>query len=500
MAQAVSSSSDIGLVSWVDLGKTIDLGSARSLFTTIDSETANEIEGTYSVYLNNNYVDSINLYVGKGGLIAVYHNGYDPAAKMILWESDKLFYFTNLIAIGAVGQSLGYTINIKDIKYYDYRYPDANRILIVGQSSGEQIIQTFDYGSFELNIPNYATIYETSFSLYLNDLYNTQSLATLAIDGTTIGSITGSGAVYNSYNGYMKTDVPVIVGVMSNSGTKAAAAIVLLYKDDNINGASSSSILATNSEYIFNSEMVEPILSTTGTTGTTGTTEPTSIPRITPDATIPEEITPKPTKIVVKVPTTKVTPQDTDAIPDWTVEETEKVTPKPTSNKPPKVSVDLHGERTNIELGQQSLLKGSIVSFNTNRDKMHAQVVIIPPSGVSVVAADFVKSPAGQYTSDFELDPGKGKDIEVTIIPNEAGEFKVTSKITYYFGDDKDDNGYEEVKLDIKVKPKGSSGGSQDESTASIEQTSQPIKEEPGFEIMSGIVILIICFFLYKKR
>lgn len=115
---------------------------------------------------------------------------------------------------------------------------------------------------------------------------------------------------------------------------------------------------------------------------------------------------------------------------------------------------------------------------------MHAQVIIIPPSGISVVAADFVKSPAGQYTSDFDLDPGKGKDIEVTIIPNEVGKFKVISKITYYFGDNKDDNGYEEINLDINANQKGSS------SSGNVEQTSQQNnapKGSPGFGIMSGI-------------
>lgn len=494
VAQAVSSGSDIGLTSWVDVGQTIDLDQARNLFTTISSDTANEIEGTYSLYFNNNYIDTINLYVGKSGLIAVYYNGEDPAAKMIFWESDKLFYFSNVLALVAVGQSLGFTINTKDIKYYDYRYPDANRILIVGQSTGEQIVQNFEYGSFEFDIPNKATVYETSYSLYLSDLYNTQSLATLAIDGKIIGSVTGNGAVYGSYDGYLNKNVQMIVGVMSSPGSKSAGALVMIHQDDMLNA-----IIPTNSEYIMNSEMEAPVIPTTGITGTT---VPTNIPRITPDITT--EVTPKPTKIVVKMPTPKVTPQDTELVPDWTVEETELVTPKPTkdSRKPPKVSVDLHGERTNIELGQQSLLKGSIVSFNTNRDKMHAQVIIIPPSGVSVVAADFVKTIAGQYTSDFDLDPGKGKDIEVTIIPNEVGEYKVTAKITYYFGEDKDDNGYEEIKLDIKARPKESSGNSPVETTGNIEQsvsTSAETKSQPGFEIILGITILIICFFVIKR-
>lgn len=473
--QAASSESDIGLVAWADVGQTIDLNKARTLFTTIYSETADGIVGTYSTYVDSyGGTEIINLYVGKSGLIAGYYTGSEYASKTILWNGDKIF-FSKLASVITVGQSLGYTINAKDVKYYDYRYPDANRILMVTQSLGEQYIGNFDYGSFNFDIPNSATVYETSYSIYLNDLYSTQPSATIAIDGIIIGSISGVGSVYNAYNGYIATDTQHIFGVMSNTGAQSAAAMIIIYKD------SSNSVLVNNADYYFDGKMEEPIIPTTGTTSPTYV-EPTRIPIQTPE-------------IVVTMPIPKETVQETEIIPD---------TPKPTQDaprKPPKVSVDLHGERTNIELGQQSLLKGSIVSFNTNRDKMHAQVIIIPPSGVSVVAADFVKSPAGQYTSDFELDPGKGKDIEVTIIPNEAGEFKVTSKITYYFGDNKDDNGYEEVKLDIKASPKeSSSSGSVSGNAGQTTQPNSTPKEEPGFEIMFSIGILIISYLYIKKK
>lgn len=153
-----------------------------------------------------------------------------------------------------------------------------------------------------------------------------------------------------------------------------------------------------------------------------------------------------------------------------------------TSSKPKKASVDLHGERTNVEMGQEILLKGSIVSFNTNKDKMFAQVTIIPPSGFSVTSANFVKSPAGQYTSDFDLDPGKGKDIEVTIIPNEPGEFNVIAKITYYFGEDKSTGEYEETKLPIKVR----GGQGQGQTT-------------PGFTVEILIISILSAILLIRK-
>jgi hypothetical protein len=478
VVEASSSKADIGPVAWIDVGGTIDLNKARALFATISSETTDEIVGTYSVYINNYATENINLYVGRSGLIAGYYDGYTPTSKTILWNSDKIF-FSKLASIVNVAQSLGYTVNVQNAKYYDYRYPDANKILLVTQSLGKQTIGNYDYGSFNFNIPNSATVYETSYSMYLNDLYNARPAATIAIDGSIIGSITGSGSIYDVYNGYIIKGAPHIFGVMSNLGAQAAVAMIIIYKDNK------NTISASGYDYWFDGSMTEPIIPKTGSAYTPTYTEP--------------PLTPVPThartpRVTETMPMPKETVQETETIPE---------TPKPTQGalrKPPKVSVDLHGERTNIELGQQSLLKGSIVSFNTNRDIMHAQVIIIPPSGVSVVATDFVKSPVGQYTSDFELDPGKGKDIEVTIIPNEVGEFKVTSKITYYFGNDKDDNGYEEVKLDIKTKPRGDSP-STGSNVGNVGQTVQPnssTNKEPGFGMMSGIGILIVCVYFLK--
>lgn len=484
IAQAGSSGfgSNIGLVAWTNVEGSIDLTQASKLFTTIYRQDANTIEGTYSIYIDNYNTENINLYIDSNGLIATYYAGYEPASKTILWNSDKIF-FSKLASIVTIGQSLGYTIDIKNIKYYDYRYPDANRYLIATQSLGENLIGNYDHGSFQFNVPNYATIYEASYSIYLNDIYNTQPSSTIAIDGNIIGSITGNGVIYSSYNSYIPTDVDHIFGVMSYQDAQSAVAMVIIYKDDNDNSQSKDTILVNNADYYFGDILAPPLQIQTA-------------PSYTPTYTVPPVQTPRET---VTMPFSIPTIQVTERSPEQTIPET---TPRQTQDaprKPPKVSVDLHGERTNIELGQESLLKGSIVSFNTNRETMHAQVIIIPPSGVSVVAADFVKSPAGQYTSDFELDPGKGKDIEVTIIPNEVGEFKVVSKITYYFGDDKDDNGYEEVKLDIKAKPKGGS----DSTSGNVGQTTRPDyipKDEPGFEIIFGIGMLIISYLYIRKK
>lgn len=118
-------------------------------------------------------------------------------------------------------------------------------------------------------------------------------------------------------------------------------------------------------------------------------------------------------------------------------------------------SVDLYGEKTDVELGENVLLRLSAVNYITN-PIMHVQVIIIPPSGMSVVSTEFVKTMAGQYTTNYQLQPGDGKDIEVKIIPNQVGDFNITGKIIYYFGNDKSTGEYHNLNLPIKVRSKGS--------------------------------------------
>jgi hypothetical protein len=98
-------------------------------------------------------------------------------------------------------------------------------------------------------------------------------------------------------------------------------------------------------------------------------------------------------------------------------------------------SVSLHREKTNVVVGEEVLLKLSVVNLIT-KPVMNVQVIIKPPSGMSVTSTDFSQSGAGQYTSTYKLEPGANRDIEVRLKPNEKGDFIVEGWVIYYFGDD----------------------------------------------------------------
>lgn len=479
-----TSQSELGIMAYIDTGEDIDLGYARSLFKVVNAQNVDDIEGIYSFYIDNYNTEDVNLYITSDGFILAFYTDRDPVSRMITWNGDKAIFSKFATAISSVGQYLGINIDYNGIKYYHYKYPYANRMLIATQSVGESYVGTYSYGNMKFNIPDYATVYEISYSLYLYDPYN--GGVNIAIDNNIIDSMTNSGVIYNFYNGYISTDIDHLLGIMSNQDTQAGVAMMIIYKDDEDSSNNQPSIIVSSADNSFDGAMVNPEYTSTYNPPSytpTYTELPTPIP------------TPRRTpRITVPIPTIEIT-----EAPTPTEERRERgITPIATTQaplKPKKASVDLHGERTNVEMGQQVLLKGSIVSFNTNVEKMHAQVIIIPPSGFSVTSADFVKSPAGQYTSDFELDPGKGKDIEVTIIPNEPGDFNVVSKIAYYFGDDKSTGEYEETKLPIKVKERGSGSG-----TPSAQRTyPEDTPSEPGFDIIFGIGILIVSYLFSKK-
>jgi len=153
-------------------------------------------------------------------------------------------------------------------------------------------------------------------------------------------------------------------------------------------------------------------------------------------------------------------------------------------------SVQLHGEKTDVVLGEDILLKLSAVNLIT-KPVMHVQVIIIPPSGMSVTSSAFAKSGAGQYTTTYELEPGSGKDIEVAIRSNQVGDFNVNGRIIYYFGDDIDDA--EDHTLNLPIKVRAEPGAEQAESPEKSKGSSTP-----GFEAVLAITGLLAIYM--RKR
>jgi len=161
--------------------------------------------------------------------------------------------------------------------------------------------------------------------------------------------------------------------------------------------------------------------------------------------------------------------------------------PKSSKPEPSSASVSLHGEKTQVVSGEDILLRLSAVNLIT-KPPMHVQVIIIPPSGMSVSSSEFVQSGAGQYTTTYDLDPGQGRDIEVRIESNQPGNFNVKGRVIYYFGEDI--KNAEDHTLDLPIQVTAVP----DSLEKSLEKTI------PGFGVSNVIFALISMFILKRNR
>jgi len=169
-----------------------------------------------------------------------------------------------------------------------------------------------------------------------------------------------------------------------------------------------------------------------------------------------------------------------------------------TSRSNPAVStasVQLHGEKTDVVLGEDILLKLSAVNLIT-KPTMQVQVIIIPPSGMSVTSSAFAKTGAGQYTTTYELEPGTGKDIEVAIRSNQVGDFDVNGRIIYYFGDDRDDSEDHTLTLPITVRAEVEPGVEQ---TADTPESESKESSTPGFAAVVAVIGLLVAYLQRNK-
>ncbi|MBU4221644.1 MAG: LemA family protein [Euryarchaeota archaeon] len=116
-------------------------------------------------------------------------------------------------------------------------------------------------------------------------------------------------------------------------------------------------------------------------------------------------------------------------------------------------SVKLYGVKTDVEVGENIVLKLSAVNLIT-KPVMTAQIILSPPSGMSVTSSDFVVSGAGQYSTTYKLEPGSAKDIEIMIQTVQTGDFIVEGRVIYYFGTDLSTQEDHRLNLPVKVRSK----------------------------------------------
>ena len=224
---------EAGISAYTNVGEEINLESAKSAYRTIEYETNEYIIGSVPL---PDYAETedVHAYVHKDGWVVTYYLKEEPVAKIVDWEdysTDERITGTKLEdGVSVVCNAAG--VPIRDLKYYDFRYANADKMMIIADALWSSGTDTFD-----IKLPSDFVFYERSYSHYhIGSGSYVDRTSTMYIDGSEISSITVEYS--NSETNYgmlsptqLSLDTSHTVKVTLAGHGDAFDAIVLTYRD-----------------------------------------------------------------------------------------------------------------------------------------------------------------------------------------------------------------------------------------------------------------------------
>ena len=183
---------EAGISAYTNVQQAVDLTKAKNAFRTIEHQTEDYIVG--SVPLSDyDEEEDVHAYVHKTGWIVAYYLREEPAAKILDWKNygeDGKIYGTKL-ETGLSVLCSACQVAPREVKYYDFRCPEANRLLIVADAA-YQVAED----SFTVKIPSGFFVSERSFLHYFQK--STRSATSvLSLDNTEVSKLsTGETSQY----------------------------------------------------------------------------------------------------------------------------------------------------------------------------------------------------------------------------------------------------------------------------------------------------------------
>jgi len=227
---------EAGISAYVNVGQEIDLEKAETAFKSIETVNDSYIIGEVDL---PGLPEDVNpqAYVHEDGWIVTYYSNYQPASKIMEWYEYDGGVITTTTLADAIHQicdeiEVQYAIIRDDIKYYNFEYPNANRLMLI----------TDMYDSFSLTVPVECWVYEGSWSHYFSvsspHPYFHTSTSYLKIDGDTISTISGITITDYNYGEYtskqLEAGILHVVSLTQKLGHvsyhTAGAATVLIYR------------------------------------------------------------------------------------------------------------------------------------------------------------------------------------------------------------------------------------------------------------------------------
>ncbi len=169
-ASAGFASNESGISAYVNVGKAIDLNQAAGAYKLIEDKTSTYVIGT--VWVPNSTVYELpHIFTSADGWIMAYYPKEQVRSMIMQWgqydPNNPTLSQMNTTrledAISNVSSAVGvdYSTIKSNTKYYDFQYPDANRLTIIAQSRA-----TNGIGSFKFRIPSEYNLSDASWAYY----------------------------------------------------------------------------------------------------------------------------------------------------------------------------------------------------------------------------------------------------------------------------------------------------------------------------------------------
>ncbi len=201
--------SEAGISAYFQADGLINLNNIRSLYQTIEVETADYIIGSISVPNYSTESEQAHVYINKNGWVLAYYSKGDPTSKIIdlsVFQNNGTITTKLRNVAATVAQASGSSFS--DVAYYHFQYPNATKILVVAE------VNDSDGNNFSITLPSSYGYYERSWAI------RGSTGPEFRLDGTTIGSC-GYGGCLGNYGGItadqLLPDVPHIVSIHAAS-------------------------------------------------------------------------------------------------------------------------------------------------------------------------------------------------------------------------------------------------------------------------------------------
>lgn len=206
---------EAGIAAYVKASSSIDLNDTKSAFASIERETADYIIGTVALTYHSEQ-QYPHVYVSTDGWIVAYYPDDRPSSWIFPWADyagGALSSTTLSKAVGTVATAVGGTSD--GLKYYDFRYPDATKMMIILES-------TTGSEYFKVTIPTSFSTYAVDWSHFSSKGTSHSSYCSHAYldDGSAFSSqCVGVDYAYGSLLGQFSNGIEHKVEIKTNSGT-----------------------------------------------------------------------------------------------------------------------------------------------------------------------------------------------------------------------------------------------------------------------------------------